>query len=134
MRKLVLVSLLAFLLLSSSTMAGWMDGQELNFGLKTFLYKDIGDQHWKETRESDNAIGYVRGVSDAYQGWYFTLPDGIKFGTVVAVVEKFLANNPEYWSHSAEYLIAIALSDAWGTPEERERCGWMRQLIGAKNN
>lgn len=55
---------------------------------------------------------YVLGVYDATEHEYNT-PERITKGQVIAIVSKYLKNNPEKWTHPADTLVKNALKEAF---------------------
>lgn len=58
-------------------------------------------------------MGYISGIADFSNGILFCAPVGATNGQNVAIVSKFLKNNPERWTESAPSLIVAALSAAY---------------------
>lgn len=55
---------------------------------------------------------YILGVYDATEFLYH-VPDRVPKGQIVAVVSKYLKNNPEKWGESASSLVIKALQEAF---------------------
>ncbi|OKO47366.1 hypothetical protein BMH52_15680 [Pseudomonas sp. BTN1] len=58
-------------------------------------------------------MGYISGIADFSNGVLFCAPKGVTNGQNVAIVSKFLKNNPERWAEQAPQLIVAALSAAY---------------------
>lgn len=72
------------------------------------------------TAKAGVAIGYVMGVSDTLHNSRVTcLPKAATIGQVVAVVQKFLGNNPAKRHLSADILIEAAIQDAFPCTQKK---------------
>jgi len=58
-------------------------------------------------------MGYVVGVADIADGIRFCSPPGATNGQNIAIVVKYLRNNPEKWANSAEVIVMDALAKAY---------------------
>lgn len=58
-------------------------------------------------------MGYISGIADFSNGILFCAPNGATNGQNVAIVTKFLKNNPERWTEQAATLVVAALSAAY---------------------
>ena len=54
-------------------------------------------------------VGFVTGISDAWNGILICLPSGVKAGQLTAMVKKYLFANPEKWNQAASLLVMEAL-------------------------
>jgi len=99
MKTLAIAVLL--LLLPTASMANFYDGYKL---------KEMIDN---KTGQELTAVGYVVGVSDAYDGEYFCIPQRAKVGQLHAVVKKSLEDNPQDWHMAAFLLVVVALKQSF---------------------
>jgi len=63
--------------------------------------------------EQMNAIGYVQGVSDAFQGAVACIPTTVTAGQVYDMTKLHVQNNPTDRNLSADFLIMQVLRAAW---------------------
>jgi hypothetical protein len=68
--------------------------------------------------ETSLALGYVMGVSDAYQNITHCSGSQVTSGQTRDVVKLYLQNNPSIRDVAAELLIMFALSEAFPCPKE----------------
>lgn len=69
-------------------------------------------QKWvKSERTIEKALyaGYVSGVSDTANGALFCIPAEVRVEQIMAIVEKFLKNNPEKWNNSGSSIVIDAM-------------------------
>jgi hypothetical protein len=64
-------------------------------------------------------VGYVVGISDAYGGVLFCIPEGVKVGQLASIVTTYLKNHPEKWNQSASELVIDALATAFPCKEKK---------------
>lgn len=57
-------------------------------------------------------MGYIVGVSETANGVTFCAPPAVTNGQNVAIVVKYLRNNPEKWANAADGLVMDALMSA----------------------
>ena len=57
-------------------------------------------------------MGYILGVYDTTKFLYST-PDNVTAGQIMAIVSKYLKNNPEKWGEPAYSLVINALQEAF---------------------
>lgn len=101
--------LIAFIITvnANSVFAGFTNGNEL--------------YQWLQESENPNGSsfksglysGYVGGVVDTGDGILFCTTSGVTRGQNSAVVAKYLKNNPEKWSQSADTLVIDAMKQAF---------------------
>ena len=65
--------------------------------------------NWVKVREYG---AYILGVYDATELEYNT-PEGVTIGQIIAIVSKYLKNNPEKWTQPADILVKTALKEAF---------------------
>ena len=87
--------------------AGFTNGNELYQWLEEYE-KPKGSNF-----ESGLYGGYVAGVVDAGNGILFCTTSGVNRGQNLAVIAKYLKNNPEKWSQSADVLLINAMKQAF---------------------
>ena len=72
--------------------------------------------------EQMNALGYVMGVADAYNGKEFCPRSGnITSGQINDVVKVYLERNPSLRHLTADLLTMVALSQVWPCPKNNQR-------------
>lgn len=57
--------------------------------------------------------GYVIGVADSLNGIMFDIPLGVKRAQVMAIVGKYLDDNPDEWNTAADSIVRNALEKAF---------------------
>lgn len=63
--------------------------------------------------EAGIALGYVAGAADAHTGVTNCPPDTATLGQRSDMVRKFLENNPEHRTVTADVIVGAVLRDAW---------------------
>lgn len=63
--------------------------------------------------EQMNAIGYVQGVADAFQGVLACIPTTVTAGQLYDMTKLYVQNNPTDRNLSADFLIMQVLRAAW---------------------
>ena len=89
--KSILKSMVIGLALQASTALAAIDGNELRALNQSAFY------------------GYIYGVADSFMDEGYCPPKGINYSQIVAIVKKYLNNNPKYWNENATTLILTAL-------------------------
>jgi hypothetical protein len=72
-----------------------------------------------ESMETSLALGYVMGVSDAYQDTTHCSGPQVTAGQTRDVVKLYLQRNPSVRDMAAEILIMVALAEAFPCPKDR---------------
>lgn len=104
-RALVLVALMA-----GAAHAEFWDGN-------TLLQRMMGNHS-----EQMNALGYVMGVADSYNGKEFCPRSGnITSGQINDVVKVYLERNPSLRHLTGDLLTMVALSQVWPCPKNNQR-------------
>ena len=104
-RALVLVALMA-----RTAHAEFWDGN-------TLLQRMTGNHS-----EQMNALGYVMGVADSYNGKEFCPRSGnITSGQINDVVKVYLERNPSLRHLTGDLLTMVALSQVWPCPKNNQR-------------
>lgn len=92
--------------------AQFMDGHDLRELLAANSRMDQGQEFRGDYEDSIEGIGYVQGVFDAYAGAeLLCAPRSTTTGQVMAIVDKYLNENPETWAMPATYLVLSALQE-----------------------
>jgi hypothetical protein len=107
MKKIVIVCLL----FTSYVFAAFQDGNVLYDA--AIEYNKLNNNIKANSVEYGFYIGYVEGVSDAYNGILFCEPYNTKGRQVLDIVFKYLKNNPEKRNKAANILILDALQKIW---------------------
>lgn len=104
--KQVLLAL-ALTLNVSIAIAGFTDGNE--------LYKYMLELENPNGSELGYGLfmGYVGGVVDVGDGVLFCTTSGVTRGQFIAIVAKYLKNNPEKWNMSADSIVFYAMKEAF---------------------
>jgi hypothetical protein len=66
-----------------------------------------------ELHDKALAIGYIMGVSDAFQNAEHCSPNTVTSGQTRDVVKLYLEQSPSIRDMTADVLVRIALSNAW---------------------
>jgi len=74
-----------------------------------------------ESLENSLALGYVMGVSDAYQNATHCSGQLVTAGQTRDVVKLYLQRNPAVRDMAAEILIMVALAEAFPCPKENKK-------------
>lgn len=106
MKKILAV---ATLLLVQSAMAGWYTGAQLNALAESYtqVMESAEAISFKTQWESGMFSGYVTGYADGNS--LLCIPGGVTRGQLLAIVSKYLKNNPEVWNLPSEVLIFNSL-------------------------
>ena len=91
-----------FILASGSAIADYFDGNDLNTLMDSSRPQDIGMFR-----------GYVAGVQDFNNGVLFCAHANVTLSQSSAIVQKYLAENPQIWHLSAKELVVRALQKSF---------------------
>ncbi|MGH8503395.1 MAG: Rap1a/Tai family immunity protein [Gammaproteobacteria bacterium] len=92
--------------------AGFVDGHALRELLAASTRVDQGREVPGDYQASAEGIGYIKGVFDAYsRAELLCAPRSMRAGQAMAIVEKFLNENPETWTMPATILVLTALKE-----------------------
>lgn len=69
--------------------------------------------------QSGSFLGYVAGVSDAFNDIAFCLPKGATYQQIGAIVMKSLKANPETWDKGGSFLVVNALKKTYPCPKQK---------------
>ncbi|AAZ27409.1 Rap1a/Tai family immunity protein [Colwellia psychrerythraea] len=105
MKKLILF--VSFIFISSNSLAGFTSGNELQQWLS------ISENKKQPDFNSGLYKGYVSGVIDVGNKYAFCLSTGVTRGQAIAVVSKYIKNNPEKWNKGAASLVIKGLKKAF---------------------
>jgi hypothetical protein len=101
---------LAILFLSATSNAYYFDGNN--------LMRWINAGYGQPTAPGGMLLGYIGGVVDARsQMWSETksvcIPEGVPMSQLEAIVVKFLKDNPSDWNLPGDWLVSLAILDAF---------------------
>lgn len=67
------------------------------------------------SRPNDIAMyrGYVAGVQDSFNGNVFCVPEKVRLSQASEIVSQFIKSDPKQWHEPSDYLVLIALKDAF---------------------
>jgi hypothetical protein len=99
----------SFLLSVQQSMAG-LSGMDLKKKADALERVNTGKFTDSDGVEAGFFIGFVYGVAQAYNGALICIPEATQAEQVVAIVAKFIKNNPEKWNKAANYIVLEALS------------------------
>jgi hypothetical protein len=110
LRAVLIVVTVALLLSPSVAESGFFGGQKLKQRLDATERVERGTTRGVgDFSDASYGIGYVIGVADAYDDVHFCLPTEVAVGQVVAMVRKYLAENPDKWNQPGELIVLFAL-------------------------
>jgi Rap1a immunity proteins len=93
-----------------------MDGETLHKRLTDFEAGSSKRVSGENQFLAFSGTGYVEGVTDGYNGDLFCVPYGVTTDELLAVVLKYLNDNPTSWHKSAIVDIGVALREAYPCP------------------
>jgi len=99
----------SFLICAQQSMAGF-NGMDLKRKADALERVDTRKFTDADGLDAGIFIGYVYGVTQAYNGALICIPEATQIGQLVAMVTMFLKNNPEKWNKAANYIVLEALS------------------------
>ena len=97
----------SLIFISANSFAGFTSGNELQQWLS------ISESKKQPDFNSGLYKGYVAGVIDVADKRLFCLSKGVTRGQGIAVVSKYIKNNPEKWNKGAASLVIKALKEAF---------------------
>jgi hypothetical protein len=78
------------------------------------LFKDLDkDVKGGAGYAEGHSSGYITGVSDAFDGILFCVPENVTIRQVKYVVYNYMKDNPVDWNKAAEFNIVKALKITW---------------------
>jgi len=92
---------------TSSVFAGFTNGNEL------YQWLQESENPSGSSFKTGLYSGYIAGVVDTVDGIQFCTTSGVTRGQNSAVVAKYLKNNPEKWSQSADTLVIDAMKQTF---------------------
>jgi len=95
------------LMFTISLNADFTDGNELQKWMNN-TNKENGNRHSVGLFK-----GYISGVVDTGNNILFCTEDGVTRGQYMAVVIKYIENNPEKWNQGASVIVLEALTKAF---------------------
>jgi hypothetical protein len=99
--------------------ADFENATSLHTNLQVFLQSVVGNTYTpQQLVDADEAYAYTIGVADAVNGTLYCYPPNSTRGQTIAIVEKFLSENPEKWAMSSDTLIIVALARAYPCPKK----------------
>lgn len=103
------LSAMAVLMVAQNAVAGWYTGAELNALAESYTQSMESKEtiSYKTQWESGMFAGYVTGYADGNS--LLCIPGGVTRGQILAIVSKYLKNNPELWNLQSEVLIFNSL-------------------------
>ncbi len=112
MKKFVIVLMFFCLFLGQQGMAQatFVDGMRLKEWSDAAERLEEGNSRNMDAYFTGLYMGYVEGVADIMDGTIICLPGETTIGQIIAIVTKFLKNNPEKWKMPANYIIGYALT------------------------
>ena len=114
MRVSALLCGLALCLATTTARAGFnIDGNKLQRYLAAYDRLEANQGTFNDTGDSAMAIGYIAGVSDAFQGALLCPPPTVDITQEIAIVEKYLREHPEERDQRAILIISKALVSAF---------------------
>ena len=64
-------------------------------------------------------IGYVAGVRDSIDGVLFCIPKDVDSDQILAIVRKYIKNNPEKWNKGNWNLVVTPLKEAFSCKKKK---------------
>jgi hypothetical protein len=107
------LSFVAALAMPGVSQAEFWDGYKLKELADADDRTDIGNVQFTDYQRAARLSGFVVGVYDTTQGILVCAPNGLKVGQIVAMVKKFVRENPDQWNRAASTLVINALSSAF---------------------
>ena len=108
---------LAVLMLACVSLPAWangyMNGNTLHTELEAYGRVAANQATPSDPTDAFEAIGYIAGVADAFNGAVFCMPQGTSRGQVHAIVKKYVDDNPAEWQEPAASLVAASLKAAF---------------------
>jgi hypothetical protein len=99
----------AFLFLATPAFGYFLNGTELKTFIDAADRIEAGRQRNGDFQDSASLRGYVMGVHDAMERLALCVPEGITVAQIVAIVKKYVKDNPEQWNKPANVLVVSAL-------------------------
>mgnify|MGYP003583309032 CR=1 FL=1 len=93
--------------------AGFFDGYQLKEWSDASDRIDSGKYAAGDSYNSAKFAGYVLGAHDTLEGMLVCIPANAKAGQLMAVVGKYLRENPDQWDKAGFLLVGKALSSAF---------------------
>ena len=114
MRASALLCGIALCVVAATARAGFnIDGNKLQRYLAAYDRLEADQGTFNDTGDSAMAIGYIAGVSDAYQGALFCPPPTVDIAQEIGIVGKYLREHPEERNQRAILIISKALVSAF---------------------
>ena len=97
------------LMVAHSAMAGWYTGAQLNALAESYTKTMESKEGMPILSYTEMGLfsGYVTGYTDGNS--LLCIPAGVTRGQLLAIVAKYLKNNPEIWNLPSEVLIFNSL-------------------------
>jgi hypothetical protein len=111
MKKFVILFSIIFLFMGSPLYAYFMDGNELVGAIKE--YENKGSSSLETLFKSGIYGGFIVGLHNVLDEGRFICTDRAIRGQILAVVAKFLNDNPARWNEPAVPLVTEALKKAF---------------------
>ncbi len=113
MHRMIIIVFAALLTAASSSEAGFVNGQDLVNGWREHQKIMNDSPAVKDYVSASHFMGYVTGVADALDTIMFDIPVGTKKDQIMAIVGKYLENNPDKWRLNGNVLVVNALKAAF---------------------
>lgn len=92
------------------------DGHVLNDRANAYTRGIEGKALPADTKDTWLFIGYVEGVTDAYNS-VLCEPAEVKLDQELEIVKRYLKSHPESWHRSANIIVLTALMEAFPCPK-----------------
>lgn len=102
MRKGLFITALITFILVSSAHGDYFEGNDL---MKLKQSREIHDETMYR--------GYVAGVQDAFNGYYFSIPPDVRMSQAAEIVYQYIKGKPKRWHEPAKVLIIDALKESF---------------------
>ena len=110
MRVITLTAMLLLMMLF--TTANAEATQRLN-GNALMSMLDAYNQKPNDNFDAGFFAGYVSGVTETLNGVIWCTTGNLPLEQLLSIVSKYLDQHPEQWHMSAQYIISIALAEAY---------------------
>jgi hypothetical protein len=87
--------------IDGSTLKNWIDASDR---------VDSGNVQPVDFQKVGRLDGYVIGVHDSWEGIMFCGTDRVRAGQLIALVTKYVRENPDQWHHSGSNIVIAAIA------------------------
>jgi hypothetical protein len=111
MKIIVAIFLASF---SCSSMASFYNGNKLKDSIDSYDRVSNNKVIEGDYANAARGMGYIVGVADTLDYLSITCtPNGASVGQIVAIVSKYIKDNPDKWMESANHLVGVSLQKSF---------------------